>query len=115
MKQEEEGIFISTKISLQQTYSETEGSTFHELWTSLSLRGPDARRRICRSRNDAIIRLIQFVVGGFHYICDDYRNNKITGKVTPSNFNIIIILLSLYILRACGLYKQVWCQLTSHL
>jgi len=29
------------------------------------------------------------------------------GKVTPSNFTIIIILVSLYILRACGLYKQV--------
>jgi len=31
VKQEEEGIFISTKISLQRTVSEAEGSTFHEL------------------------------------------------------------------------------------
>jgi hypothetical protein len=57
-------------------------------------------------RNNAIIQLIKFEVGSFRYICDDYRNNKIMGKVRPFNFNIIIILVSLYILRACGLYKQ---------
>jgi hypothetical protein len=42
-----------------------------------------------------LVRLIKFVVGSFHYICDDYRNNKIMDKVTPSNLNIIIILVSL--------------------
>ena len=71
------------------------------------------RRPIYGSRNDVIIQLIKFAAGSLHYISDDYRNNKIMGKVTPSNFNIIIILVSLYILRASGLYEQVYCQLTS--
>jgi hypothetical protein len=34
VKQEEGGTFHLYKISLQQTDSEAEGSTFHELWTS---------------------------------------------------------------------------------